>query len=480
MTLKKSAKKYIKNKLPAELQRRREFKRRKAIREKKQKGTATRDDAKPAARERDQGDARAQQSDKPEETRKAKPKKPVEEMTADEFMEKGFFEALDADSEGSDAGDEDEAAGSDGDEGEEEAEALAGGEGEDDDAEMGDGDEEGEGELSEAAAAAAADGKKIKGKVAQHRKVRSLAQRAAGVLEDLASKDPEFYEFLKKNDANLLHFGEDIGDDEGEEEEEEEEESEEEEEEKPAKKKKGKEEGKAEKGKKKGKKGEEEEEAEAEAEAEAEKEKEAAKGAVLTTEMLTQWIRAARATKSHKALARVVRAFRAGCRVADPEGADDDGRAPELHIPSAGVFNRLMAFCFGSFDGLLDAHLGRPAGDAHGTEGGATGEGGARPGRWSPGQSPQWKKSKPLVKSYVTHALRFLGQVADGSMAALVLRQMARMVPYVALWPALGRKLLKAALVVWSGGGGGGESERARVAAYLLMRQVRPAPPRTA
>ena len=263
-------------------------------------------------------------------------------------------------------------------------------------------------------------------------------------LEALAKSDPAFYEFLKNTDQTLLNFAADEEGEEGEEEEEEEEPAMDDEE-------------------------EEEEEEESDDEEEvvvapkrpAKKPKAAAALVEVTAEMVRGWQKKLQGGEDTVKLKELVAAFNAAVRFGDSNSAED-----EVYTFSSGhVFNLLMQFCLQHMDDILRRHVAGGAAAAAAMRKPKSGV--ERPDQWT-----HWRKHQPIVKSYLSNLMTFLGQLAEAAMVAVTLQQVSRLLPFFIALPKLAPKLLKSALKAWSADDTAGGSEQIAVLAFSIVRQL--------
>eukprot|EP01125_Pyxidicula_operculata_P005070 TRINITY_DN1858_c1_g1_i1.p1 TRINITY_DN1858_c1_g1~~TRINITY_DN1858_c1_g1_i1.p1 ORF type:complete len:712 (+),score=233.86 TRINITY_DN1858_c1_g1_i1:31-2166(+) len=223
--------------------------------------------------------------------------------------------------------------------------------------------------------------KKISPEVEQHMKE----------LEELKSTQSEFFEFLAKQDADLLHFGQDekdfVAEDEGEEEE----------------------------------------------------EHEDAKGEELTLNLLESWMRAA--PTSQKATRQIVKAFHIAAHANDPETEDKPKKEEMLFrfkILNGAVFNELIIYALKELPILFNKHLG--------IEDEAIIKGNVMPDKLG-----RWKKFKKMIKVYLKSAVHFFDNLAEPKMISFVLRQTEKMMYYFGPFPMLGRRFLKKLFELWGG-----------------------------
>ena len=258
-------------------------------------------------------------------------------------------------------------------------------------------------------------------------------------LLELSKSDPAFFEYMKKTDPNLLKFTPDAD-----EEDEEDDEDEEDEEDEGMDDEEAAAAAEAFGGAVEEDDDSEEEDSEDEQPAARAKKAKVAKVAAplieVTAEMMRAWQKQLLSSKENSALLKeVITAFRAAVRFGDADGADDD-----VYTFSSGhVFNLLMQFCLQHMDELIRRHV---AGGAGGVAAGRKTKGGVeRPDQWT-----HWRKHQPMVKTYLTYLLLFVGQLGEASMIAVAVQQCHRLMPFYLVLPKLAPKLLKSTLKVWS------------------------------
>lgn len=175
-------------------------------------------------------------------------------------------------------------------------------------------------------------------------------------MEKLKDTDPEFYNYLKSTDENLLNFdvddGGDDNDDNGGDSEEEEEED-------------------------------EGEEVAEEREGATEPDE---KANVITSESLKSWCHAAQKNASLGAVRQMTRLYRIACHYGDTDGEEES-----LRLASSAVYNNILLFMLGKADGIFRKALEISSNDVDATK------------------QPRWAKYEPLVRSYLGNTLHLLG-----------------------------------------------------------------------
>ncbi|KAK4419497.1 Nucleolar complex protein 2 [Sesamum alatum] len=232
------------------------------------------------------------------------------------------------------------------------------------------------------------------------------AKEHIGTLRKLQEKDPEFYEFLKEHDKELLDFDEEDLDDDVQTD------------------------------------VEEEEEMDVDnvehSDDEAEKEEEPAKN-VITSAMVDSWCNEIREGAKLGAVRSLLRAFRSACHYGDDGGDDPTAKFSTM---SSGVFNKIMLFVLNEMDGILRGLLNLPP------------SGGKKEMVIDLMTTRRWKNYNHLVKSYLGNSLHVLNQMTDNEMIAFMLRRLKYSSVFLAAFPALLRKYTKVALHFWGTGSG--------------------------
>ncbi|EPS68736.1 hypothetical protein M569_06032, partial [Genlisea aurea] len=262
------------------------------------------------------------------------------------------------------------------------------------------------------------------------------AKEHAGALKRLEEKDPEFYEFLKEHDKQLLEFDEVERDDSVQTDVDEEEEEEEEE------------------------KIDDDDDDDGIIDSRSSKEKRQVKK-VITGAMVDAWCGAIKDGAKIGAVRSVLRAFHSACHYGD-EGEADDSSA-KFSTMSSNVFNKIMLFVLKEMDGILRGLLDLPS------------SGGKKETIVDIMATKKWKNYSHLVKSYLGNSLHVLNQLTDSEMTAFMLRRLKYSCIFLAAFPVLLRKYIKAseitflyvALHFWGTGNGA-----LPVVSFLFMRDI--------
>ncbi|SPO02292.1 related to excision repair protein RAD4 [Cephalotrichum gorgonifer] len=254
---------------------------------------------------------------------------------------------------------------------------------------------------------------------------RGMSQKA---MDDLATKDPEFYKFLKETDPEALDFDQDAdlaevdslsgGEDD----------DDEEEEEQPKKKRK--------QSKKKAK--EEDEEAD---------------GSELTKEMVAKWKKSMVEDKSLRAARRVVLAFRSAAHL--NEGDEEDQKREKYIITSPQVFNDVLIAAMKHVPEVMNHHL--PVKES------SSGK------LYVQTESKKFKTLSLLLKTYTASAIHLLGTLSDERTLKLTISSLEPVLPYLLTFRKLLKALIKTIVNFWSQQA---STESTKVTAFLILRRI--------
>lgn len=220
--------------------------------------------------------------------------------------------------------------------------------------------------------------------------------------------------------------------------------------------------------------------------------------------MLQEWDRQVTKEHSFVALRRLLGAFRSACRASpgdlanEPKAADDDEerRAPPQRLPfrieSGAVFNRAIILALRHAPAMFDRLLGidtrsdltqSPSALTSSTSSTTT----LSAGKNLPSAAPRWRPLSGWARSFVANATHFVSGLSEPRLVHHVLRALERSAAYVACFPKIHRRLLRATLSFWAGAAGLTSSssssassstdvvvgeEHARVVAFLLLRRM--------
>merc|ERR1711977_168766 len=247
-----------------------------------------------------------------------------------------------------------------------------------------------------------------------------------GAMDALASKDPEFYKYLKENDPEALDFDDDadladlaeVDELSGSEDEQ------------PKKKKK----------KSKNAPVEEEQASEEEAEDASE----------LTKEMVAKWTKAMKEQHSLRAMRQVVLAFRAAAHV-----NEDDGKEYKYSISNSQVYHELLVTALKYVPEVLNHHI--PVKE--------TAAGKVRVST----DSKKFKTLTALLKSYTSSVHHLLTALSDAPTLKLTLPSITPLLPYLLSFKKVLKNIVKTVVNIWSDTS---SDEATRITAFLVLRRL--------
>ncbi|KAF2707285.1 ribosome assembly protein-like protein Noc2 [Pleomassaria siparia CBS 279.74] len=251
-------------------------------------------------------------------------------------------------------------------------------------------------------------------------------------LAALADKDPEFYKYLKDNDAELLDFAEeaDLAEIDAL--------SASEDEKTPRKKQKSA----------KAAKVESDEEAEAEAEDEEEDEESGDKE--VTIKLIQKWRSSMEKAYSLRAMKEVALAFRAAAHL-----NDDGGKSYKYSISDPNAYHEVLVTALQQIPKVLQHHL--PVKES------ASGK-----VRLST-DSKKFRTLTPLLKSHTVSLHHLLENLSDASTLRMTLESMLSLLPYILSFKKIIREVTKVVSSVWADSA---NTEATRLSAFLVLRRL--------
>jgi len=248
-------------------------------------------------------------------------------------------------------------------------------------------------------------------------------------MEELATKDPEFYKFLKETDPEALDFDEDAdlaevdGLSEGEDSSEEQQ----------TKKKKRRIEKEAKKEKETERINEQEE---------------------LTSEMVSKWKDSMIEKKSLCAARQTVHGFRCAAHL-NEDDVEGVARKLKFTIRSSQVYNDMVDVALKYVPEVLQHHL--PAKES------SSGK------MYVQTESKKFKALSNLLKSYTASVLHLLGVLADDKRLTLTISALEPLLPYLLSFRKLLQALVKKVVRIWAQLS---SSETTRITAFLILRRL--------
>lgn len=233
-------------------------------------------------------------------------------------------------------------------------------------------------------------------------------------LDALAEKDPDFYKYLKENDAELLDFKDDhleLSDAE----------------ETPKKKRT------------KGKKAGEDQDKEANDD-----------GSEVTIAMVKKWKVALSEDHSLRAMRQVALAFRAAAHI-----NSQDEKGDKYSIPSPEVYHEVLLTALENVPNVLAHHL--PVKELK--------SGKLRVAT----DSKKYRTLTPLLKSHASSIHHLLENLSDASTIKLTLSSLIPLLPYILSFKKVLKSVIKTAVEIWSEPS---SNEATRITAFLLIRRL--------
>ncbi|KXS13774.1 Noc2-domain-containing protein [Gonapodya prolifera JEL478] len=156
----------------------------------------------------------------------------------------------------------------------------------------------------------------------------------------------------------------------------------------------------------------------------------------LTKAHLAAWEKLLVEAKSLKAAKRVLLALRAA--LAERDGDDSQGRRTAYRIDEPAVFNRLIVITLTRLPPVYSHHLSSPTPK--------------KPSAHAPLPSahPSWPRLHPLIKSHARLLLTLIAQLRNADTLHFALSKLPAHAPLVAAFPRSARQLAKTLLATWS------------------------------
>jgi len=251
------------------------------------------------------------------------------------------------------------------------------------------------------------------------------ANKQKKYISSLKDKDPEFYKFLQKEDANLLNFDESSSEDD-------EKDDEEAVHELPD--------------------GLEVASDESDFEHEDEKAGSKWKEGKITREMVEEWTTTLGGKPAPKDIMEAVQAFRAAVEYIGSGKNEDEGAPCIYMLEGATMFNSVIRMCVSHLFTAIKSFLNQPNDDSI-----------------KPQKSKKWKRIDKAVRMYLFQLCTLLSRITEPSVAIVLLKHTHQMIPYFQM-NVKGEKMLLTKLIkLWSQG-----EETVRVLALLcIVRAVR-------
>jgi nucleolar complex protein 2 len=239
-----------------------------------------------------------------------------------------------------------------------------------------------------------------------------------GQLDALAQKDPEFYNFLKENDAELLEFNEDDDLSEVDVLSESDKDS------RPTKKQKKN--------------------------AHITGDDKALDKPTVTMAMVKTWKESMTEKHSVRALRQVVLAFRAAAHL-----NDEDDKEFKFSIPTADIYHEVLIVALKEVPPVLNHHL--PVKQSAG--------GKIR----IPTDTQKFKTLSPLIKSHASSLHYLLSHLSDAATLKLALQSFDPLLPYLLQFRKFVKLIIKSVVSIWSDNS---STETTRITAFLILRRL--------
>ncbi|CAL4925667.1 unnamed protein product [Urochloa decumbens] len=221
---------------------------------------------------------------------------------------------------------------------------------------------------------------------------RKKAKQHVAALKRLQEKDPEFYKYLEEHDKDLLEFSDD----------------------------------------------------EIEKTGISDDEKPVSKDEVkqsvkpITMEMVDSWCNGVENEKIGS-IRSILQAFRRACHYGEDQG---DNSAPKFNVMSGSVLDKVMHFVLKHMDRVLRQLLGAPS------------VGGKKETISELMLSKPWKRHGNLMRIYLANAHHMIIEMTDEQMIAFTIHRVRASAVFLAAFPSLLRKYVKALLHTWARGRG--------------------------
>ncbi|XP_043532069.1 nucleolar complex protein 2 homolog [Chiloscyllium plagiosum] len=173
---------------------------------------------------------------------------------------------------------------------------------------------------------------------------------------------------------------------------------------------------------------------------------------IVTTQMVENWKAAAEDKLTFKLFHDIVMAFKAA--VSTTKGGDASGDPGKYKVEDSLVFNSLVSFCIRDLLLAVQKLLQlKPAGD--------------QKKLLMPSSSPRWPKIRQDVCTYLTGLIQLLSSLTEATVVHAVLQHVLCLVSYYMCFPKQCRLLLKQTIKQWSTG-----EEIVRVLAFLILNKI--------
>ncbi|XP_074303175.1 nucleolar complex-associated protein 2-like [Silene latifolia] len=172
---------------------------------------------------------------------------------------------------------------------------------------------------------------------------------------------------------------------------------------------------------------------------------------IITMDMVNTWCNAIDKEGKIAPIRNLLKAFKTACHYAD----SDDTSTAKLSGMSNDVLNKIMVVTLCKMDRVLRKLMNLPS------------YGGKKEMVLNVKDTKPWKKYNHMIKSYLGNSLHALNRMTDAKEISFTLRRLKHSTLFMAAFPTLLRKFIKVAIHFWGTGGGA-----LTAAAFLFLRDL--------
>ncbi|KAK9755770.1 hypothetical protein RND81_01G049200 [Saponaria officinalis] len=172
---------------------------------------------------------------------------------------------------------------------------------------------------------------------------------------------------------------------------------------------------------------------------------------IITMDMVNSWCNSIHEDGKIAPIRNLLKAFKTACHYAD----SDDNSSAKLSGMSNDVLNKIMVVTLCKMGRVLRKLMNLPS------------YGGKKETILNVKDTKPWKKYNHMVKSFLGNALHALNRMTDPNEISFTLRQLKHSTLFMAAFPTLLRKFLKVAIHFWGTGGGA-----LTASAFLFLRDL--------
>ncbi|KAL9238685.1 hypothetical protein vseg_013075 [Gypsophila vaccaria] len=180
-------------------------------------------------------------------------------------------------------------------------------------------------------------------------------------------------------------------------------------------------------------------------------EEEKPSGSIITMDMVNSWCNAINEEGKVAPIRNLLKAFKTACHYAD----SDDNSTAKLSGMSNDVLNKIMVVTLCKMGRVLRNLMNLPS------------YGGKKEIIINVKETKPWKKYNHMVKSFLGNALHALNRMTDPNEISFTLRRLKHSTLFMAAFPTLLRKFIKVAIHFWGTGGGA-----LTASAFLFLRDL--------